>query len=246
LEVASWQEEVEGKQVTRYAFIDEAEFKTKESLEAAKAKIFEKFPGLQECKDSTYHYEINCLEYRPGTKVPVTGGMYVPQYTQLNLSADTAKAMVQAADLGTNIQRLYQHELYFRTNGRKGERLSSVDLERLYQNMSVWLWNKIEYRYENDKDDELGFKTFTEFLNCYANDAYTKGTLCSAELKQSLIDNKMIYGEGSKAGMMNPSYPLNYMEKPLTRLMLGRSWWDLNIKVDVEKYPGAVSEEGQE
>ncbi len=39
-----------------------------------------------------------------------------------------------------------------------------------------------------------------------------KGTLCSAELKQSLIDNKMIYGEGSKAGMMNPSYPLNYME----------------------------------
>lgn len=69
--------------------------------------------------------------------------MYVPRYTQLNLSADTAKAMVQAADLGTNIQRLYQHELYFRTNGRKGERLSSVDLERLYQNMSVWLWNEV-------------------------------------------------------------------------------------------------------
>lgn len=149
--------------------------------------------------------------------------MYVPRYTQLNLSADTAKAMVQAADLGTNIQRLYQHELYFRTNGRKGERLSSVDLERLYQNMSVWLWNEIEYSYDSSKEDELGFKTFTEFLNCYANDAYTKGTLCSAELKQSLIDNKMIYGEGSKAGMMNPSYPLNYMEKPLTRLMLGRS-----------------------
>ncbi|MWP35487.1 Accessory colonization factor AcfD, partial [Escherichia coli] len=154
--------------------------------------------------------------------------------------------MVQAADLGTNIQRLYQHELYFRTNGRKGERLNSVDLERLYQNMSVWLWNKIEYRYENDKDDELGFKTFTEFLNCYANDAYAGGTKCSADLKKSLVDNNMIYGESSsKAGMMNPSYPLNYMEKPLTRLMLGRSWWDLNIKVDVEKYPGAVSAEGE-
>ncbi len=81
LEVASWQEEVEGKQVTRYAFIDEAEYTTEESLEAAKAKIFEKFPGLQECKDSTYHYEINCLERRPGTDVPVTGGMYVPRYT---------------------------------------------------------------------------------------------------------------------------------------------------------------------
>lgn len=83
--------------------------------------------------------------------VPVTGGMYVPQYTQLSLNADTAKAMVQAADLGTNIQRLYQHELYFRTNGRKGERLSSVDLERLYQNMSVWLWNDTSYRYEEGK-----------------------------------------------------------------------------------------------
>lgn len=43
LEVASWLEDVDGEQVKRYAFIDEAEFKTKESLEAAKAKIFEKF-----------------------------------------------------------------------------------------------------------------------------------------------------------------------------------------------------------
>ncbi|HCW1433591.1 TPA: lipoprotein metalloprotease SslE [Escherichia coli] len=251
LEVASWQEDVDGKQVKRYAFIDEAEFKTKESLEAAKAKIFEAFPGLKECKDPAYHYEVNCLEYRPGTGVPVTPenntGMFVPRYTQLNLSADTAKAMLQAADLGTNIQRLYQHELYFRTNGRKGERLNSVDLERLYQNMSVWLWNDTKYRYESNKDDELGFKTFTEFLNCYAKNAYTEGTQCSADLKKSLVDNNMIYGDNTaKAGMMNPSYPLNYMEKPLTRLMLGRSWWDLNIKVDVEKYPGAVSADGQE
>ncbi len=64
-------------------------------------------------------------------RVPVTPenntGMFVPRYTQLNLDADTAKAMVQAADLGTNIQRLYQHELYFRTKGSKGERLNSVD-----------------------------------------------------------------------------------------------------------------------
>ncbi len=37
---------------------------------------------------------------------------------------------------------------------------------------------------------------------------------------------------------MNPSYPLNYMEKPLTRLMLGRSFWDLDIKVDVRAFPG--------
>ena len=81
--------------------------------------------------------------------------------------------MVQAADLGTNIQPLYHHELYFRTTGRKGERLSSGDLERLYQNMSVWLWNIIEFRYDNEKDDQLGFKQFTQLINCYAHDAYS-------------------------------------------------------------------------
>ncbi len=75
-------------------------------------------------------------------------------------------------------------------------------------------------------------------LNCYANDAYAGGTKVLRRSEKSLVDNNMIYGDGSsKAGMMNPSYPLNYMEKPLTRLMLGRSRWDLNIKVDVEKYP---------
>ncbi|XPE23141.1 hypothetical protein ACNKHM_17695 [Shigella sonnei] len=51
---------------------------------------------------------------------------------------------------------------------------------------------KFEYRYENDKTDELGFKTFTEFLNRDANDAYTGGTQCSDELKKSLVDNNMI------------------------------------------------------
>ncbi|GDJ11007.1 secreted and surface-associated lipoprotein mucinase [Escherichia coli] len=40
--------------------------------------------------------------------------------------------------------------------------------------------------------------------------------------------------------MMNPSYPLNYMEKPLTRLMLGRSWWDLNINFVVQIPPGTA------
>ncbi len=64
--------------------------------------------------------------------MPVTGGMYVPQYTQLDLSADTAKAMLQAADLGTNIQRLYQHELYFRTNGRPVVSVSTALIWNVY------------------------------------------------------------------------------------------------------------------
>lgn len=111
--------------------------------------------------------------------------------------------------------------------------------------MSVWLWNDTSYRYEEGKNDELGFKTFIEFLNCYVNDVYVGGIKCFVDLKKSLVDNNMIYGDGSsKAGMMNSSYSFNYMEKSLIRLMLGRFWWDLNIKVDVEKYSGVVSEEG--
>lgn len=44
LEVASWQEEVDGEQVTQYAFIDEADYKTPELLAAAK-RILDAFPG---------------------------------------------------------------------------------------------------------------------------------------------------------------------------------------------------------
>ncbi|MVG17352.1 PQQ-binding-like beta-propeller repeat protein, partial [Aeromonas jandaei] len=44
LEVASWQEGVEGKQVTQFAFIDEADHKTPESLAAAKPRILDAFP----------------------------------------------------------------------------------------------------------------------------------------------------------------------------------------------------------
>ncbi|WP_179322728.1 hypothetical protein, partial [Escherichia coli] len=39
LEVASWQEEVDGEQAAQYAFIDEADYKTPELLAAAKKRI---------------------------------------------------------------------------------------------------------------------------------------------------------------------------------------------------------------
>ncbi|MCW1890585.1 hypothetical protein OK016_20895 [Vibrio chagasii] len=51
----------------------------------------------------------------------------------------------------------------------------------------------------------------------------------------------MIHGEGELSGQLNPSYPLNYMEKPPTRIMLGRSFWDHEIVVDTTMYPGRTS-----
>ena len=231
----------DGTNVELLAFIDTYN-KTPAQISTEKQQLLDEF-GYPECKLGDYHYEVNCLEYRPGTGIATDGGMYTPRYQELDLNEATAKAMVKAADLGTNIERLYQHELYFRTQGHQGERLNSVDLNRIYQNMTVWLWNDLDYRYESGlNNDELGFKRFTEFLNCYGDTADSQ-TACSAELGQSLVDNNMVYGANSDVnaeyqGWMNPSYPLNYMEKPLTRLMLGRSYFDLDIKADIRQYPG--------
>lgn len=267
LEVVSWNEvNDKGEIEKQVAFINEADHFEKNdknewitdsngepvinqiSLNAAKNRILEQFKvngkfSYQECTNSAYHYEINCLEYRPGNGIPLTGGMYVPAYTELNLGDAEAKAMVKAANLGSNIESLYQHERYFRTEGLEGERLNSVDLNRIYQNMTVWLWNDLDYRYESEVDDELGFERFTQFLNCYTNDAAQGNTICPVDLKETLDRLKMVYGSDKDvyAGQMNPSYPLNYMEKPLTRLMLGRSFWDYDVKVDIRQFPGEPS-----
>ncbi|MBV7315407.1 SslE/AcfD family lipoprotein zinc metalloprotease [Shewanella sp. NIFS-20-20] len=247
LEVAKWSETNDkGEIIQLLAFIDEG---NSTDLAADKARILGAFtaedgtPLYQECQDPSYHYEINCLEYRPGNNIPLTGGMMVPRYTELSLSDPTAKAMIKAANLGSNIERLYQHELYFRSKGKQGERLSSVDLNRLYHNMTVWLWNNLDYRFEAGLDDELGFKRFTEFLNCYSANRAGGGTTCPADVHQQMQSTGMLLGDtdGRYAGYMNPSYPLNYMEKPVTRLMLGRSFWDLDIKVDIRQYPGEAN-----
>ena len=226
--------------------------------------------GYKECTDPDYHYEVNCFEFRPGNGIPTAKPLtkvgsstktvdsngelqeaprfqrydhshFVPKYTELFLGEDEAVAMMKAADLGTNMMNLLQHEIYFRSKGQKGSRLSNVDVNRIYMNMTVWLWNDIDYRYDSSQEDELGFKVFTEFLNCYTNDGHGFGTSCPESLKKDLTENNMIHASGSYANMMNPSYPINFLEKPVTRLMLGRSYWDLDIKVDIREYPGEPS-----
>ena len=259
LKVASWEignkDSAEDWQVTQekfmgnttvFAFIED---RGQSDLEAQKKAIlnhpdFQKSdgtPGYMECQNDNYHYEINCLEFRPTNGIEVWDEFNVPRYTELHLSEEVAKAMIQAGDLGTNIQRLYHHELYYRTKGKKGIRLGGVDVNRIYKNMTVWLWNNLKFTYDPSLEDEFGFKIFTEFLNCYSSNKHGGNTTCPESLKSELVKNNMIYGYGDYENLMNPSYPINFKEKPLTRLMLGRSYWDLNIKVDTRIYPGEPS-----
>lgn len=190
------------------------------------------FEGMPVCQND-YEYEFNCIEVRSGTGIKERA-YGRPDFQREYFSVDS---MIKAANLGTNIQALADHELYYRTSGEKGIRLSLNELNQTYDNMSVWLWNNNDYRFVSDVQDELGFKRLVQYMNCYTDNTYGGNAACPEDLKETLVSNDMIYGAGDLSGYMNPSYPLNYQEKPLTRIMLGRSFWDYRVKVDTTDYP---------
>ncbi len=129
---------------------------------------------------------------------------------------------------------------YYRTKAVQGARLPSAELNAVYDNLSIWLWNDEQYEFESQLQDELGFKTLTEFLNCYTDDKHQGGSTCPESLRSELVSQNMLHSNGE----LNPSYPLNYIEKPLTRMMLGRSFWDHDITVDTTVYPGRPAATG--
>ncbi|BCN24301.1 SslE/AcfD family lipoprotein zinc metalloprotease [Vibrio alfacsensis] len=213
-----------------------------EEKQAAITKLQAAFPGTPVCSND-YQYEFNCIEFRQGHGRNERGPYGRTDFDRYNV--DVA-SMVKAANLGQNITKLAEHELYYRSRGHQGKRLSQTDLHQTYDNMSVWMWNDNQYRYDSTIQDELGFETLVNYLNCYTSNQHGGGTSCPEDLKAKLVSNGMIYGDehGELAGQMNPSYPLNFEEKPLTRIMLGRSFWDHDIKVDTTSYPGRVTESG--
>ena len=134
--------------------------------------------GWKSVRILTYHYEVNCLEYRPGTGVPVTPenntGMYVPQLYATEALTPTlrkrwCRLRIQAPTFSACISMSS-------TSGTKGQQRRASEQRRSRTSVPEHVGLAVE-RYEttamkNGKDDELGFKTFTEFLNCYANNAY--------------------------------------------------------------------------
>lgn len=201
------------------------------------ALLKEKFPGVSSCTHN-YEYEFDCIETRSGHDMVVRGNYARKEFERYPVSPEVIDSMIRAANLGSNVQALMDHEIYYRSKGQKGKRLSTVILNQTFDNLSVWLWNDNEYRFDDTVEDELGFEILVNYLNCYTGNKHGGGLTCSEDVKQTLIDNQMIHGEGELAEQLNPSYPLNYMEKPLTRIMLGRSFWDHDITVDVSAYPG--------
>ncbi|MGL5497532.1 MAG: SslE/AcfD family lipoprotein zinc metalloprotease [Aeromonas sobria] len=233
--VASYEMEVQNRdgsvtKVTKDAFIPVADDGAKRD---AIAQLQEAFPHAKVCSDE-YQYEVGCIEVRSGHGVASAGAYHRPNFTRYAINGDVLDAMLKAANVGNNATKLFEHERYYRSKGKQGVRLSATELQQTYDNFSVWMWNDEPYRYEDGIADELGFKTAVEYLNCYTNDQHGGNSACSAELKSQLIANNMLHPNGE----LNPSYPLNYQEKPLTRIMLGRAYWDLDIKVDTRGYPG--------
>ncbi|WP_394143499.1 SslE/AcfD family lipoprotein zinc metalloprotease [Vibrio atypicus] len=210
---------------------------------AAIEKLQTIFEGTPVCSND-YQYEFNCIETRQGDGITVRGNYYRADFDRYEVSQSVIDSMVKAANLGANFTALYNHEIYYRTKGKQGQRLSSTELNQTYDNLSIWMWNDNPYRFESHIQDELGFKQAVQFLNCYTDGKHqpdTQEAACPVDLKASLVANNMLHGEGELVGQMNPSYPLNYMEKPLTRIMLGRSFWDHDITVDTTHYPGKTS-----
>ncbi|CAM3438340.1 SslE/AcfD family lipoprotein zinc metalloprotease [Parendozoicomonas haliclonae] len=199
------------------------------------------FPGVPLCRDE-YQYEVNCIEVRKGHGIPVHSDRRRPEFTRYEMSQDVVGSMVKAANLGENINRLLAHEIYFRSGGKEGVRLSKAELTSTYDNLSVWLWNDTQYEYAIDSGagDELGFKRAVEILNCYTNGLHGGGSACNNATQDLLTANGMLDANGE----LKPSYPLNWMEKPLTRIMLGRSFWDMDIRVDTSFYPGRPTGDG--
>ncbi|GIU08303.1 MULTISPECIES: SslE/AcfD family lipoprotein zinc metalloprotease [unclassified Shewanella] len=214
--------------------------KTEVERLAAVAKIKAAFPKVKECSDDSYDYEIGCIETRKGHGYTTGERYYRPRFTRYEMSPEVVSTMVKAANLGANVEKLYQHEIYYRSKGKEGTRLSLNVLNQTYDNLSIWLWNDEQYRYNANVQDELGFKKATEFLNCYTSDLHQPDNACHPETRAKLHSYNML----TENEELNPSYPLNYQEKPLTRIMLGRSYWDNDISVDTSIYPGNTAVTG--
>ncbi len=216
---------------------------TPQERDAAIAELQHAFEGTPVCSNA-YEYEFNCIETRSGDGMTDRGSYGRSDFDRYPVSKDVIESMVKAANLGSNFTALYNHEIYYRTQGKQGQRLSTAALNQAYDNLAVWMWNDNPYRYETNVQDELGFKQAVQFLNCYTDGQHQVNAgeaNCPVDLKASLVANKMIHGSGELSDQLNPSYPLNYMEKPLTRIMLGRSYWDHQIVVDTTQYPGRTT-----
>jgi len=234
--------------VPKFEHIDESGNKTMKSAlirydtesekQAAITELQAAFPSTPLCTNDKYEFEFNCIETRKGT------GFTEQSYGRRDFERIhvDVKGMVKAANLGDNVEKLLNHEVYYTTEGKQGTRLSLTELNQTYDNLSVWFTNDNEYYFDKTAStDELGFKKVVEMLNCYTNGqhgASAGGTpvSCSAELEDKLVKNGMLIGSTGNYEL-NPNYPLNYQIRPLTRIMLGRSYFDYDIKVDTTQYP---------
>ncbi|MGL5949375.1 MAG: SslE/AcfD family lipoprotein zinc metalloprotease, partial [Aeromonas sp.] len=186
------------------------------------------------CTDEDYAYEVRCIEVRKGHGFYTAGNNYqrVP-FARHYINSEVLDALARPRTLGEQLDQLLQHEIYYRSNGSQGARLSSSALQSTFDTLSVRLWNNLDFYTAQGPNDALALT----LLNCYSQNRHAAPFACSTELRSQLFEFGLLTGNDE----LNPSYPLNYREKPLTRLLLGRSYWDQRIKVDTTTYPGLAS-----
>ncbi|MGR5470225.1 hypothetical protein ACPV51_23685, partial [Vibrio astriarenae] len=100
----------DGKVSNQYALI---RVNNIEEREAAIRELQEAFVGTPVCSNE-YEYEFNCIEVRSGTGI-VERAYGRPDFERVQFEVSS---MVKAANLGTNLQALADHELYYRTGGK--------------------------------------------------------------------------------------------------------------------------------
>ena len=138
----------------------------------------------------------------------VQDGKQHDRYARYPVDLNFAQAQ---GDVGGSMNTLLSHEL-------GDNKLSSIDVNREYTNMSALLLNDADFT--GDK-----FKSLNELLDEYKSGGRFVNT----------------NGEFYPGFSFSKNDKLDYRAKPVTRIMVERAFYDKNLKYDPLEYPGQTS-----
>jgi len=191
-----------------------------EVLQRRKRKIFLKGTEVTADKCGTVEIEAGDSKINIQTSFIAGDGVKQQNSGQYDLYAKYPIDLnfVQAqGDVGGSMNTLLAHELANTSNTKKENLLTGVDLNREYTNMSALLIN--DATFSGDK-----FATLNNLLNQYKTGDF--------------VNNNQEFNPGFSFATKEV---LDYRKKPVTRIMLERSFYDTTLKYDPSQFPGQTS-----